>query len=49
MLLGRGANGRVEWKDAEDRTLKALQEGYEALYQWVSKLVYRTGVFLHGR
>ena len=31
VLLGRSANGRVEWKDAEGRTLKALQEGYEAL------------------
>ena len=31
VLLGRSADGRVEWKDAEGRTLKALQEGYEAL------------------
>jgi len=27
MLLGRSANGRVEWKDKDGRTLKSLQEG----------------------
>jgi hypothetical protein len=26
VVLGRSANGRVEWKDAQGRTLKALQE-----------------------
>lgn len=26
MVLGRSANGRIEWKDAQGRTLKALQE-----------------------
>lgn len=26
VLLGRSANGRTEWKDAQGRTLKALQE-----------------------
>ena len=26
VTLGRNANGRIEWKDAEGRTLKALQE-----------------------
>jgi len=25
-VLGRGANGRVEWKGADGRTLKELQE-----------------------
>lgn len=25
-LLGRAANGRMEWKDAGGRTLKAIQE-----------------------
>ncbi|MFH1813560.1 MAG: DUF4357 domain-containing protein [Pseudomonadota bacterium] len=27
VVLGRSANGRVEWKDAQGRTLKALQAG----------------------
>lgn len=27
VLLGRSANGRVEWKDASGRTLKEIQEG----------------------
>ncbi|WP_439114592.1 GIY-YIG nuclease family protein [Hydrogenophaga sp.] len=26
VVLGRSANGRIEWKDAQGRTLKALQE-----------------------
>jgi hypothetical protein len=26
VLLGRSANGRVEWKDAQGRTLKEIQE-----------------------
>lgn len=26
MVLGRSANGRIEWRDAQGRTLKALQE-----------------------
>jgi uncharacterized protein DUF4357 len=26
VILGRSANGRTEWKDAQGRTLKALQE-----------------------
>lgn len=26
LVLGRSANGRIEWKDAQGRTLKALQE-----------------------
>lgn len=26
VLLGRSANGRIEWKDAQGRTLKSLQE-----------------------
>lgn len=26
VVLGRSANGRVEWKDGQGRTLKALQE-----------------------
>jgi hypothetical protein len=25
VLLGRSANGRIEWRDAADRTLKELQ------------------------
>ena len=25
LLLGRNANGRLEWKDAQGRTLKVLQ------------------------
>jgi hypothetical protein len=27
VLLGRTANGRIEWKDASGRTLKEIQEG----------------------
>jgi hypothetical protein len=27
VVLGRSANGRIEWKDTDCRTLKALQEG----------------------
>ena len=27
VLLGRSANGRVEWKDEDGRSLKELQEG----------------------
>jgi hypothetical protein len=30
LILGRGANGRVLWKDAEGRTLKELQEAEAA-------------------
>ena len=26
VVLGRSANGRIEWKDAQGRTLKELQE-----------------------
>jgi hypothetical protein len=26
VLLGRSANGRIEWKDAQGRTLKEIQE-----------------------
>jgi len=26
LIHGRSANGRIEWKDANGRTLKALQE-----------------------
>ncbi|EGI77621.1 DUF4357 domain-containing protein [Hylemonella gracilis] len=26
VVLGRSANGRIEWKDAKGRTLKELQE-----------------------
>jgi hypothetical protein len=26
VVLGRSANGRIEWKDGQGRTLKALQE-----------------------
>ena len=26
MVLGRSANGRLEWKDGQGRALKALQE-----------------------
>jgi hypothetical protein len=26
VLLGRSANGRIEWKDHQNRTLKELQE-----------------------
>jgi hypothetical protein len=26
MVLGRSSNGRVEWKDAQGRALKSLQE-----------------------
>jgi hypothetical protein len=26
VLLGRSANGRMEWKDASGRTLKEIQE-----------------------
>jgi len=25
-VLGRSANGRIEWKDAQGRTLKELQQ-----------------------
>ncbi len=25
MVLGRGANGRIEWKDGQGRTLKEIQ------------------------
>jgi hypothetical protein len=31
VVLGRSANGRVEWKDAQGRTLKALQEAQAAV------------------
>ncbi len=30
VVLGRSANGRIEWKDAQGRTLKALQEAEAA-------------------
>lgn len=30
VLLGRSANGRIEWKDAKGRTLKDLQEAATA-------------------
>jgi hypothetical protein len=26
VVMGRGANGRIEWKDKSGRTLKAIQE-----------------------
>ena len=26
VVLGRSANGRIKWRDAQGRTLKALQE-----------------------
>ena len=29
VLLGRSSNGRVEWKDANGRSLKEVQEGEE--------------------
>lgn len=31
VVLGRSANGRIEWKDAQGRTLKALQEAQAAV------------------
>ena len=31
VVLGRSANGRIEWKDAQGRTLKALQEAQSAI------------------
>ena len=30
VILGRNANGRTEWKDANGRTLKALQQAATA-------------------